>query len=194
MNPTKNAPQRTAKSPSRRAATGPGDLWVFGYGSLMWNPGFAFEERVTGKLIGAHRSFCVLSVHWRGTPEKPGLVLGLDRGGACLGIAYRVAPAQAEATLAYLREREQVTNIYREAVRRVWLKDGSERSISAVTFLVDRGHAQYAGRLSPDERLHLIRQGHGVGGPNTDYVNATARHLAELGIRDTEMDWLTQRL
>ncbi|MCS0502629.1 gamma-glutamylcyclotransferase [Ancylobacter mangrovi] len=180
--------------PAAADGSGAGELWVFGYGSLMWNPGFDFEERVTGKLIGAHRSFCVLSVHWRGTPEKPGLVLGLDRGGACVGIAFRVAAAKAEATLAYLREREQVTNIYREAVRRVWLKDGSARTVPAVAFLVDRGHAQYAGRLSPDERLHLIRQGHGVGGPNTDYVSATARHLAELGIRDAEIDWLTQRL
>ena len=173
----------------------PGEpLWVFGYGSLMWNPGFAYEECVPGKLIGAHRSFCVKSVHWRGTPEKPGLVLGLDRGGACVGIAFRVAPEQAEATLAYLREREQVTNIYREAVRRVWLKDGSTRAVPAVVFLVDRGHAQYAGQITAEERLHLIRQGHGVGGPNADYVTATARHLAELGIRDAEISWLVARL
>ncbi len=170
------------------------DLWVFGYGSLMWNPGFAYEERAPGKLVGAHRSFCVKSVHWRGTPERPGLVLGLDRGGACIGIAFRVAPERAAATLAYLREREQVTNIYREAVRRVWLKDGSTRAVRAVTFLVDRGHAQYAGALSREERLHLIRQGHGVGGPNVDYVTATARHLAELGIRDPELGWLMERL
>lgn len=170
------------------------ELWVFGYGSLMWNPGFAYEERVAAKLVGAHRSFCVKSVHWRGTPEKPGLVLGLDQGGACVGIAFRVAPDQAGATLAYLREREQVTNIYREGVRRVWLKDGSQRAVAAVTFLVDRGHSQYAGKLAREERLHLIRQGHGVGGPNVDYVTATARHLAELGIRDPELLWLVERL
>ena len=169
-------------------------LWVFGYGSLMWNPGFDYEERVPGKLIGAHRSLCVKSVHWRGTPEKPGLVLGLDRGGACVGVAFRIAAARAEATLAYLREREQVTNIYHEAVRRVWLKDGSERAVPAVVFLVDRGHAQYSGRLTGEERLHLIRQGHGIGGPNADYVLATARHLAELGIRDEELRWLVERL
>lgn len=169
-------------------------LWVFGYGSLMWNPGFDYEERVPGKLIGAHRSLCVKSVHWRGTPEKPGLVLGLDRGGACVGVAFRIAAARVEATLAYLREREQVTNIYHEAVRRVWLKDGSERAVPAVVFLVDRGHAQYSGRLTAEERLHLIRQGHGIGGPNADYVLATARHLAELGIRDEELRWLVERL
>ncbi|WP_029351957.1 gamma-glutamylcyclotransferase [Bosea sp. 117] len=169
-------------------------LWVFGYGSLMWKPGFEFEERRTARLIGAHRSLCVLSVHWRGTPERPGLVLGLDQGGSCVGVAFRVGPAQAPATLAYLREREQVTNIYREAVRRVWLMDGSERTVPAVAFLVDRGHAQYAGRLSREDRLHLIRQGHGHGGPNTDYVTQTRSHLAELGIRDAEMDWLAERL
>lgn len=179
----------TARPP---AASDP--LWVFGYGSLMWNPGFDYEERVPGKLIGAHRSLCVKSVHWRGTPEKPGLVLGLDRGGACVGVAFRIGAARAEATLAYLREREQVTNIYHEAIRRVWLKDGSERTVPAVVFLVDRGHAQYSGRLTAEERLHLIRQGHGIGGPNADYVLATARHLAELGIRDEELRWLVERL
>ncbi|WGD29010.1 gamma-glutamylcyclotransferase [Ancylobacter sp. WKF20] len=176
------------------AVPSPAELWVFGYGSLMWNPGFDYEERVAAKLIGAHRSFCVKSVHWRGTPEKPGLVLGLDQGGACIGIAFRIAPERAQATLDYLRAREQVTNIYREAVRRVWLKDGSARAVAAVTFLVDRGHSQYAGKLSREERLHLIRQGHGVGGPNVDYVTATANHLVELGIRDAELRWLVERL
>lgn len=172
----------------------PGDLWVFAYGSLMWNPGFAHEERVAGRLIGAHRSLCVRSVHWRGTPERPGLVLGLDRGGSCVGVAFRVAAANAEATLGYLREREQVTNIYREATQRVWLKDGTERAVAAVVFLVDRGHAQYSGPLTREERLHIVRQGHGVGGPNADYVIATARHLQEMGLRDEELDWLAARL
>jgi cation transport protein ChaC len=169
-------------------------LWVFGYGSLMWNPGFAHEERVPARLLGAHRSLCVLSVHWRGTPERPGLVLGLDQGGSCIGIAFRVAPERADATLAYLREREQVTMIYRESVRRVWLRDGSERSVPAVAFLVDRSHAQYAGSLTLEDRLHYIRQGHGIGGPNRDYVLATHSHLSELGIRDHEFDWLAERL
>ncbi|MDQ0511360.1 gamma-glutamylcyclotransferase [Ancylobacter amanitiformis] len=172
----------------------PNDLWIFGYGSLMWNPGFDYEEKAAGKLIGAHRSLCVTSIHWRGTPEKPGLVLGLDQGGACVGLAFRVAPARAAATLAYLRAREQVTTVYREAVRRVWLKDGSARVVPAVVYLVDRGHAQYAGALTREERLHLIRQGHGVGGPNGDYVAATLRHLDELGIRDADMRWLMERL
>lgn len=170
------------------------ELWVFGYGSLMWNPGFDYEERVAGKLVGAHRSLCVKSVHWRGTPERPGLVLGLDQGGSCIGVTFRVAPENAAATLDYLREREQVTKIYRETVRRVWLRDGSRRTVPAVVFMVDRSHAQYAGNLTREDRLHLIRQGHGVGGPNTDYVTATTHHLAELGIRDGEMQWLVEHL
>lgn len=171
-----------------------GDLWVFGYGSLIWNPGFSYAERVPAKLIGAHRSFCVRSIHWRGTPQAPGLVLGLDQGGACVGVAFRVEEANAGRTLAYLREREQVTNIYREVARRVWLRDGTSRAVRAVTFVVDRGHAQYAGGLSRADRLALIRQGHGHGGPNADYVRATAQHLAELGIRDEEISWLDERL
>ncbi len=93
-----------------------GDLWVFGYGSLIWNPGFAFVEQVPARLIGEHRSLCIYSLVHRGTPEKPGLVLGLDRGGACQGIAFRVAPEHRDATVAYLREREQVTSVYREVM------------------------------------------------------------------------------
>ncbi|HSI41943.1 MAG TPA: gamma-glutamylcyclotransferase [Xanthobacteraceae bacterium] len=171
-----------------------GDLWVFGYGSLMWNPGFPFAERTPARLIGAHRSLCVLSVHWRGTPEQPGLVLGLDRGGSCLGVAFRVATADRTATIAYLREREQVTHIYREAVRRVWLKDGSGRNVPALCYLVDNAHPQYAGRLSLEERVRLVRRGHGHGGPNPDYVRATLEHLAELGIADAELTALVERL
>ena len=170
------------------------DLWVFGYGSLIWRPGFAFEESLQARLNGYHRSLCVFSHVHRGTPERPGLVLGLDRGGSCVGIAFRVASRDAEATIAYLREREQVTNIYRESVSRVWLKDGSGRAVPAVAFVVDRSHSQYAGKLSAEERLHLIRQGHGIGGPNSDYVEATNRHLIELGIRDAELLWIVERL
>lgn len=169
-------------------------LWVFGYGSLMWNPGFAYEERCGARLIGAHRSLCVLSVHWRGTPERPGLVLGLDQGGSCLGVAFRIAPDRREATIAYLREREQVTHIYRESTRRVWLKDGSERTVPALTYLVDRSHPQYAGGLDRDARLRLVRAGHGVGGPNPDYVTATLAHLAEIGLDDPELRWIVERL
>src|SRR5438477_555682 len=112
-----------------------GDLWVFGYGSLMWRPGFTFLERVEARLIGAHRSLCVYSFVHRGTPERPGLVLGLDRGGTCRGIAFRVAATERAATVAYLRAREQVTAVYRECVRRVWLKSEPQRSVAALCYV-----------------------------------------------------------
>src|ERR1700743_3543587 len=122
-----------------------GDLWVFGYGSLMWRPDFEFVERVPARLIGEHRALCVYSFVHRGTPEKPGLVLGLDRGGACRGIAYRVAEKYRADTVAYLREREQVTSVYREVIRSVWLENEARQRISALTYVVDRGHGQYDG-------------------------------------------------
>ncbi|MFZ5739399.1 MAG: gamma-glutamylcyclotransferase [Pseudomonadota bacterium] len=171
-----------------------GDLWVFGYGSLMWNPGFDFVERVPARLIGEHRALCVYSFVHRGTPEQPGLVLGLDRGGACRGIAFRVADAHRMATVAYLREREQVTSVYREVKRSVWLEDDARRRISALAYVVDRGHAQYAGRLSAAEQLRHVRQGHGRSGPNRDYVIATVKALEAQGCRDLPLHQLAEAL
>jgi cation transport protein ChaC len=172
----------------------PDDLWVFGYGSLLWRPGFSFVEKVPARVTGLHRSLCVYSFVHRGTPEKPGLVLGLDRGGACRGIAFRVAAADRAATIAYLREREQATAVYLEVLRNVTLLGKSERRIEALTYVVDRGHPQYAGKLSLDQRLHLIRQGHGRSGPNPDYVLATVAELERLGCRDAELHALAERL
>src|ERR1700694_903426 len=114
------------------------DLWVFGYGSLMWRPGFAFLERLPARMVGLHRSLCVYSFVHRGTPERPGLVLGLDRGGACRGIAFRVAAKKRAATLAYLRAREQVTHVYLETSRGVTLIGKPERRVEAATYVVDR--------------------------------------------------------
>lgn len=170
------------------------DLWVFGYGSLMWRPGFDFVERIPARLIGEHRALCVYSFVHRGTPEQPGLVLGLDRGGACRGIAFRVADAQRAATVAYLREREQVTSVYREVRRSVWLEDDARRRISALTYVVDRGHPQYAGRLNPAEQLRLVRQGHGHSGANRDYVLSTVRALEAQGCRDPQLHRLAELL
>lgn len=172
----------------------PDDLWVFGYGSLLWRPGFAFTEKAPARVTGLHRSLCVYSFVHRGTPERPGLVLGLDRGGACRGMAFRVAPRDREATLHYLREREQATAVYLEMLRDVTLIGNPERRVAALTYVVDRGHAQYAGKLSLDERLHLIRQGHGRSGPNRDYVLATVAELESLGCRDKELHALAERL
>jgi len=171
-----------------------GDLWVFGYGSLMWRPGFAYLERVPARLVGLHRALCVFSFVHRGTPERPGLVLGLDRGGMCRGIAFRVAaPARAE-TVGYLRSREQVTTVYLETMRRIELEDDKRRKVSALCYVVDRSHVQYAGRLSLAERLHHVRQGHGRSGANRDYVVETVRALEALGYRETDLHLLAERL
>src|SRR4030088_114712 len=163
-----------------------GDLWVFGYGSLIWRPGFEFLERVPARLIGEHRALCVYSFVHRGTPEKPGLVLGLDRGGACRGIAYRVDGTARAGTVAYLRAREQVTMVYREVWRDVLLGGEPERRARALVYVVDRGHSQYAGRLDIEQQLHFVRQGHGHSGANRDYVLATVGELEAQGFRDAK--------
>src|SRR5690348_15308781 len=164
-----------------------GDLWVFGYGSLMWRPGFEFTEQVPARLIGEHRALCVYSFDHRGTPEKPGLVLGLDRGGACRGIAYRVAAKLRESTVKYLRSREQTTHVYREVTRSVWLDNEASQRVSALTFVVDRGHVQYAGRLPLAEQLRIVLQGHGRSGNNRDYVLSTVRSIEAQGFRDQQL-------
>ena len=171
-----------------------GDLWVFGYGSLMWRPGFEFLEKVPARLIGEHRALCVYSFDHRGTPEKPGLVLGLDRGGACRGIAFRVAAKQGRDTIAYLRSREQTTNVYREVMRSVWLENEARERVSALAYVVDRGHVQYAGRLSLTEQLRYVHQGHGRSGNNRDYVLATVRSIEVQGFRDPQLHQLATML
>jgi cation transport protein ChaC len=158
------------------------DLWVFGYGSLMWRPGFRFVERRRAHLYGYHRSLCVFSHIHRGTPDAPGLVLGLDRGGRCRGIAFRIAQEDEAATIAYLRKREQVTGVYLERHVRVQLEDG--RRVRALTFVADRRHPQYAGRLPEADVMRLVRQGVGLSGANPDYVRATHEQLMEIGVSD----------
>jgi cation transport protein ChaC len=170
------------------------DLWVFAYGSLMWRPGFEYLERLPARVTGLHRSLCVYSFVHRGTPERPGLVLGLDRGGACRGVAYRVAAGKRADTVAYLRQREQVTKIYIEAMRNVTLMDHEARRVSALLFVVDRGHPQYAGKLSIEQQLHHIRQAHGKSGANPDYVLATVAELESFGYRDENLHQLAERL
>jgi cation transport protein ChaC len=165
-----------------------GDLWVFGYGSLMWRPGFAFEERHGARLKGFHRSLCIYSHVHRGTPDRPGLVLGLDLGGSCRGVAFRVGPAHQGETIAYLREREQPTAVYLERVLPVTLDDG--RRVRALCYIADRRHCQYAGRLPQPELLRLVRQGRGISGPNPDYVRQTHAHLMDMGVRDRVLGFL----
>jgi cation transport protein ChaC len=168
------------------------ELWVFGYGSLIWRPGFPYVERRVARLAGAHRALCVYSWVHRGTRERPGLVLGLDRGGACRGIAFRVAPEHRESVVAYLREREQVTAVYLERMREVRFADGS--AATALAYLVDRAHGQYAGKLDEDTQFRIVAQAHGQSGDNRAYVINTAAHLAELGMSDMSLDRLARRL
>jgi cation transport protein ChaC len=172
----------------------PEDLWVFGYGSLMWRQGFEFLEQVPARLIGEHRALCVYSFDHRGTPEKPGLVLGLDRGGACRGIAFRVAATRRDDVIDYLRGREQTTHVYREVMRSVWLENEPRERVSALAYVVDRGHVQYAGRLSLQEQLRYVRQGHGRSGNNRDYVLETVRSIEAQGFRDPQLHQLSLML
>ncbi|WP_158808866.1 gamma-glutamylcyclotransferase [Beijerinckia sp. L45] len=167
------------------------DLWVFGYGSLMWRPGFDYEEKQIAVVRGYHRALCVYSHVHRGTPERPGLVLGLDRGGSCKGIAFRVAESKAAETIAYLRAREQVTMVYREIVLKASTADG--RIVKAVSYAVDRSHLQYAGMLELPDLERFVGQGIGVSGANPDYVRSTYEHMAGLGIADATLKALTQR-
>jgi cation transport protein ChaC len=171
-----------------------GSLWVFGYGSLMWRPGFAYARRCKALLRGWRRSLCVFSHVYRGSPERPGLVLGLDRGGACRGVAFRVAEKHRAATVNYLREREQVTSVYREVMRSVWLENEARQRVSALAYVVDRGHVQYAGRLSLAEQLRHVQQGHGQSGNNRDYVLATVGAIEAAGFRDQPLHQLAAML
>ncbi len=169
------------------------EFWVFGYGSLMWRPGFAHVGSEPALIRGYHRRLCVKSHVHRGTPLAPGLVLGLDRGGSCSGLAYRVEAAMWDRTLAYLRAREQVTMVYREAVRPVRLLQ-SGGTVEALTYLVDRKHPQYAGSLSDDELLALIRQGQGISGRCVDYVVSALTHLRSMDIHDMRLETLSRYL
>ena len=170
------------------------EFWVFGYGSLMWRPGFTYRRALPAKLWGYHRALCIYSHVHRGTPECPGLVLGLDRGGSCRGVAFEIAPEQINDTLAYLRERELATNVYLEVTRPITLFQPEPRKVEGVCFIADRTHDQYAGKLAPERLLALVVQGRGGYGDNRDYVLATQEHLKELGIHDPSLTWLSARL
>lgn len=168
-------------------------LWVFGYGSLLWNPGFEVAEQAVATLDGWHRSFCMSSIHHRGTEDHPGLVLALDSAeqGHCHGLALRVKPGTEEAALEDLRERELVSSAYLERELTVRLADG--RDVMAVTYVIDPEHVQYV-HLSLEEQANVISTAVGGRGPNTDYLYNTAAHLSELGIEDAELDWLSARV
>jgi glutathione-specific gamma-glutamylcyclotransferase len=166
-----------------------GDVWIFGYGSLMWDPGFAFVEARPALLRGYHRSFCVYSHRYRGTPERPGLVLGLDRGGACKGVAYCVPAVDAPQALHYLWEREMANRTYHMCEVGLATPKGG---VTARTFIVDRRHRSYAGRLSLEETARLILQGIGNRGPCRQYLENTVAELRKLGHVDGPMHRLEE--
>jgi glutathione-specific gamma-glutamylcyclotransferase len=165
-------------------------LWVFGYGSLIWDPCFAFTTREVATVAGWERRFCMWSVHYRGTEDAPGLVLALDRaeGASCRGLAFAIPAGQEESTIAALRERELISYAYREETVVARLADG--RVVQALTYVINRDHAQYAGGLDLMAQAQIIATRAGVRGPNRDYLFATAQHLAELGLADAELDQL----
>ncbi|MFW8594482.1 gamma-glutamylcyclotransferase [Cribrihabitans neustonicus] len=169
-------------------------MWVFGYGSLLWNPGFPVARRETAVLHGYARSFCMSSIHHRGTEEQPGLVLALNetKGAHCKGLALAVERGHEEQTLAELRERELVSSAYLERDLEVELADGS--FVTAVTYVIDPHHVQYCGGMSLEEQARIIAHAVGGRGPNTEYLYNTAEHLAEIGLHDRDLDWLAGRV
>jgi glutathione-specific gamma-glutamylcyclotransferase len=167
------------------------DVWVFGYGSLMWDPGFPHVEVRPGLLRGYHRRFCVYSRRYRGTPERPGLVLGLDRGGACKGVAFRVPRGDVEAALHYLWEREMTNRTYRLRELPVATPEGA---VKAQAFVVDRAQRNYTGPLSLEETARLILQGIGARGPCRQYLENTVAELKKLGLIDGPLHRLEQKV
>ncbi len=168
-------------------------FWIFGYGSLMWRPGFDYSSKEAALIRGYHRRLCVYSHVHRGTPERPGLVLGLDRGGSCHGVAFMIEPHGWNAAINYLREREQVTKVYVERRTTIELLASHER-VEAVTYVVDRRHQQYAGVLPIESLLTHVQQGEGVSGLCTDYVTNTYQHLREMKIKDRTLETIVAKL
>jgi cation transport protein ChaC len=168
-------------------------LWIFGYGSLMWRPGFAYTQAVPAVLVGYQRLFCIYSTHHRGTAERPGLVLGLDQGGTCHGLAFRITEADRQATLSYLRAREQINGVYREVLVPLQLQhpDGGEsRTVLGVTYVVERAHPGYAGHLPLQRQARIIRSAVGLSGPNIDYLANTTRRAQALGLPCQDLERL----
>jgi len=167
-------------------------MWVFGYGSLLWNPGFEPAEAVTAVLSGYHRSFCMLSIHHRGTEAEPGLVLALDEAdSSCTGVAFRVAPAQEDRVLAELRERELISSAYVEKWLPLTLED--ERRVDALAYVINRDHVQYC-QFPLERQAQMIARSVGGRGPNPEYLYNTAAHLVQMGIDDRDMAWLVDRV
>ena len=168
------------------------DVWVFAYGSLMWNPAFEFAEAQPSGVEGWRRSFCFWVPRGRGTPELPGLMLALEGGGSCEGIAYRLAPDQVRSELAILWNREMLSGVYQARWVPTRLRDG--RTVTAVTFVVDTAHCQYCGDLPMERAAHHIAFAEGRRGACRDYLTNTAEHARSLGIHDPYIEELVQRV
>lgn len=174
-------------SKSAPASRPPGDIWVFAYGSLMWHPNFDYAEKRHARLYGYHRALCIYSVEYRGTPEKPGLVFGLNKGGSCRGMAFRVLDKNVDKVIAYLNEREMVTGVYCPRWQSLELladEHHPAQRTPGYIFVADTEHDQYTGSLSDEETVRLVRQGHGKVGPCIDYLQNTLSHLHDQGIDD----------
>lgn len=169
-----------------------GDFWVFGFGSLMWNPGFEPEDAKAARLYGYHRRLCLWSIHYRGTKSKPGLVLGLDRGGSCQGMALKVRSGDRGEVAAYLCERELLSNAYAPLVKRVYLADGPE--VDALTFVSRLDHPQFAPPMSIERTAAVVRAAEGDRGKNTEYLINTVEHLSQMGVLDTDLHAIAKRL
>lgn len=167
-----------------------GELWVFAYGSLMWRPDFPFVEARPARLAGYHRSFCIISRHYRGTDEHPGLVLGLDWGGVCHGRAFRIAPDEAAPVLAYLRHREQISGVYREAHLPVTLLGETIETRMALVFLAERAHPSFVRGLSLHQTARIVASAAGKTGSNLEYLVATLRMLRAFGIHEARLERL----
>ena len=169
------------------------DIWIFGYGSLVWQPGFKFENHEIGILENYKRSFCIWSVHYRGTPEKRGLVLALDKvkGSKCDGLLFKVKAKNSDSVLSYLRKRELISDAYLEDIVNVKLNSGS--IVKAYTYVVNRDHEQYAGLLSKEEQASIINSAKGSKGLNTEYLYNVTRCLRDLDIKDLELEKLTAK-
>ena len=155
--------------------------WVFAYGSLMWNPGFEYESVLSATIYGYHRRFCIFSHVYRGTPEAPGLVFGLDRGGSCWGRVFQIAPSQVSTVLGAIWDREMIYRVY---VPRKLIALFDKRRLTCHTFVANPHHEQYAGRMDLARTARMIARARGKAGSNPDYLSNTLDHLEELGFQD----------
>jgi cation transport protein ChaC len=178
--------------PATDPAIDPNNFWVFGYGSLMWRPGFQFVERVPAKLNGFQRDMCLISIHYRGTKEKPGMVCGLSPGGECDGIAFRVAPSDVEQVIGYLDDRELISYIYIPRHLEIELQNG--RRVIARAYVADSQHQQFAGNWPLDKKIAHVKQGIGSEGTSVEYLANIVSHLHELKISDENLESLLAKV